>query len=162
MKSEWLSICVAASVLLSAAATAQEASTLDVNTTVQKEVVVTDADGNDATQLVDADTVVPGERVIYTTSFRNTGAEAAENVVITNPIADSLEYVRGSAFGPGMTLTFSVDGGATFADAASLEVVEDGESRPATPDDYTHVRWSMTNDLSPGAQGVVRFAAILK
>jgi len=162
MKSVTTLMSVVASLFLAAASVAQESSTLDVQTTVQKEVVVTDSNGNESTELVDADTVVPGERVIYTTSFRNTGAEAAENVVITNPISDSLEYVLGSAFGPGMTLEFSVDGGASFADASTLEVTDNGETRAATPDDYTHVRWRMTDDLAPGAQGVVRFAAILK
>lgn len=148
--------------LSSAAVYAQEPGALDVTTTVQKELVETNADGETTTRLVAAGTVVPGERVIYTTTFRNTGAEAADNVVITNPLSASLTYVEGSAFGPGMTLEFSVDGGVSFAAADALMVdAPDGE-RPARGADYTHLRWTLNTSLAAGAQGVVRFTAILE
>ena len=71
-------------------------------------------------------------------------------------------YVDGSAFGPGMEILFSVDGGVTFATADELTVVEDEEVREARAGDFTHVRWVMQNDLAVGAQGTARFAAILE
>ncbi|MEM9401808.1 MAG: hypothetical protein AAGA44_04860 [Pseudomonadota bacterium] len=148
--------------LLQGTAFAQSEGTLDVSTTVDKVQVTTNEAGEEVTELVPAETVVPGERVIYTTSFRNTGTEAAENVVITNPISENLLYVEGSAFGPGMNLEFSVDDGQSFASADALTVSADGGERPATPEDYTHIRWSLPGDLEAGAQGVVRFTALLK
>jgi uncharacterized repeat protein (TIGR01451 family) len=111
---------------------------------------------------VAAELVVPGESVVYTTTFTNVSAEPADNVVITNPIAEDLMYVDGSAFGPGMDIQFSVDGGVTFAAANELTVVEEGDIRDARAADFTHVRWAMQNDLKVGAQGVVRFAAVLE
>lgn len=148
--------------MVSFGAAAMADGSLDVRTTVQKEEVVVDADGNETRRLVPAELVVPGESVFYTITFKNVGNEVADNVVITNPIAENLSYVDGSAFGPGSSIQFSVDGGQTFAAAGDLTVTEDGEERAATADDFTHVRWVMQTDLKPGAQGTARFAAILE
>ncbi len=134
---------------------------LNVRTVVQKETVRLDDGGAVQTELVSADTVVPGENVFYTITFQNISEEPADNVVITNPIAESLTYLDGSAFGPGTEIRFSVDGGHTFAGLDELTVIEDGEERAATADDVTHIRWRMQEALAAGAQGVARFAAVL-
>jgi len=147
---------------VAALAVAQEARHLDVQTTVQKEEVVVNEAGESQKRLVPADVVVPGENVIYTITFTNVSAEPADNIVITNPIAEDLMYVDGSAFGAGMDIQFSVDGGVTFAAADELTMVEDGEVRDAEAGDFTHVRWVMRNDLEVGAQGIARFAAVLE
>ena len=149
-------------VFLAANAFAQETNHLDVQTVVQKETVVVNDAGESQARLVTAELVVPGETVFYTITFRNVSDEPADNVVITNPIAANLMYVEGSAFGPGMDIEFSVDGGATFAPANELTVEDDGEVRDAQSGDFTHVRWVMRSDLAVGAQGIARFAAILE
>jgi uncharacterized repeat protein (TIGR01451 family) len=153
-----LGVCL---VGLSGGAYAQQAQSLDVQTVVQKEEVVVTESGETEKRLVAAETVVPGEQVFYTITFRNDGAAPAENVVITNPIATELTYVDGSAFGPGMAIEFSADGGATFAAAAELTVTEDGKTRSATAEDFTHIRWTLRSGLGSGSQGTARFAAIL-
>lgn len=133
-----------------------------VKTVVQKEEVVVDASGEESVRLVDAKLVVPGDEVIYTVTFENISETAAENVVITNPIAADLEYVDGSAFGPGSDIVFSVDGGTVFAAANALSVAENGVVRPAEAKDYTHIRWEMQNEIPAGSQGVARFRAKLQ
>ncbi|MDX1515255.1 MAG: hypothetical protein R3288_00370 [Woeseiaceae bacterium] len=143
-------------------AIAQAPGHLNVNTTVQKEVVVENEDGEKVRYLVPASTVVPGERVVYTITFENVGDEAAENVVITNPIAESLTYVAGSASNGTMRVEFSIDGGKTFAPASELTVVDGDDERPATTKDYTHVRWVMQSELQVGAKGSASFAAVLE
>ena len=148
-------------VALSVAAFAQDEGHLNVRTVVQKEEVSVNAAGERETKLVPAETVIPGERVVYTITFRNISDQPADSVVITNPIDESLTYVDGSAFGPGTEIQFSVDGGNTFGVAEQLTVVEDSVERPAEPGDYTHVRWVMQNDLAAGAQGMARFTAVL-
>lgn len=153
---------VVVAVLAATAASAQETRHLDVTTVVHKEVVVEMPDGRTETKLVDADSVVPGERVIYTITFANVGDEPAENVVITNPIAESLVYVAGSASGDGMRVEFSIDGGSTFAPASELKVIDEGIERPATTSDYTHVRWVMQTELAAGGEGQASFAAVLQ
>jgi len=153
------------SVILIASATvamAQQQGHLDVQTTVQKEEVIVNKAGEPETRLVAVEVVVPGESVVYTITFTNVSAEPADNVVITNPIAEDLMYVDGSAFGPGMDIQFSVDGGVTFAAANELTIVEEGEVRDARAEDFTDVRWVMQNDLEVGAQGIARFAAVLE
>ncbi len=144
---------------LSAAAMAD--GSLDVRTIVQKEEVTVNDAGETERKMVPAELVIPGESVFYTITFKNVGEESADNVVITNPIAENLTYIEGSAFGPGTDIQFSADGGATFAAAAELTVTNNGQQRAATVDDYTHVRWVMKNNLEPGAQGTARFAAVL-
>ena len=141
---------------------AQQTGSLNVTTTVQKQVVTVNDAGESETQLVAATTVVPGETVVYTITFQNIGDEAASNVVITNPIAETLTYVDGSAFGPGTEIRFSTDGGQSFAAANELNVEDGGELRPAGPEDFTHVQWVMQNELAVGAQGIARFMAVLK
>ena len=155
---------LAAAILLFPVASvlAQEQGHLNVKTVVQKEQVEVDAAGNEKTVLVDADKVVPGDHVVYTITFQNIGDEPAEHVVITNPVDANLTYVDGSAFGPGMDIQFSVDGGKTFASLDALTVTEDGAQRPAEAKDVTHIRWVMHEDLAAGAQGNARFAAVLK
>ena len=147
---------------LSLQAVAQEQGHLNVTTTVQKQEVTVNDSGEAETRLVAADTVVPGESVVYTITFQNISDETAANVVITNPISEDLTYVNGSAFGPGTVIQFSTDGGQNFAAADELTVIDDGVSRPAGPDDFTHIRWVMQNELAVGAQGTARFTAVLK
>ena len=147
---------------LSLQAVAQEQGHLNVTTTVQKQEVTVNDSGEAETRLVAADTVVPGESVVYTITFQNISDEPAANVVITNPISEDLTYVNGSAFGPGTVIQFSTDGGQNFAAADELTVIDDGVSRPAGPDDFTHIRWVMQNELAVGAQGTARFTAVLK
>jgi len=149
-------------ILIAFPALASAQGHLDVRTTVQKQEVFVNEAGESETRLVPAEVVVPGESVISTITFQNVSGEPADNVVITNPIAEDLMYVDGSAFGPGMEILFSVDGGQTFAAASELTVVEGDEVRDAKPGDFTHVRWVMRNDLAAGAQGTARFAAILE
>ena len=147
---------------LSLQAVAQEQGHLNVTTTVQKQEVTVNDSGEAETRLVAADTVVPGESVVYTITFQNISDEPAANVVITNPISEDLSYVDGSAFGPGTVIQFSTDGGQNFAAADELTVIDDGVSRPAGPDDFTHIRWVMQSELAVGAQGTARFTAVLK
>jgi uncharacterized repeat protein (TIGR01451 family) len=149
-------------IVFSTIAVADGRGHLDVQTTVHKEEVVVTESGESEKRLIPADVVVPGETVFYTITFTNVSSEPADNVVITNPIAEDLMYIDGSAFGPGMDILFSVDGGVTFASADELTVGEDGEVRDAKAGDFTHVRWVMHNDLAVGAQGIARFAAILE
>ena len=134
---------------------------LNVTTVVQKEEVTVDDAGNRATRLVDADKVVPGDEVVYTVSFANISGEPAENVVITNPLPAELTYVDGSAFGPGTEIQFSVDGGVTFAPPGDLVVADGDIERPANGEDFTHIRWVMTNVIAPGSQGMAQFRARL-
>ncbi len=146
---------------VSGSALAQEAQQnhLDVRTVVQKETTIENEDAEAETTLVAAERVLPGEKVVYTITFTNVGAEAAENVMITNPIDASLTYLNGSAFGVGMRIEFSADGGRSFAGQGELRVATEAGERAAEAADYTHLRWTLIEALPPGETGVARFAA---
>lgn len=107
--------------------------------------------------------VVPGTVVIYTNRYTNQGSEAAEGLVITNPLPENMAYLDGSAFDEGTVVVFSVDGGQSFDRPEDLTVTDtDGSRRPAQAEDYTHIRWKVLAPLSPGATGEVEYRAKLK
>lgn len=124
---------------------------------------VTDENGDEQVQLVTATNVVPGERVLFTVTYTNTGDQPAETVTITNPVPEHMAYVDDSATGDNTSVLFSVDGGESFAAAPDLRVTNtDGTQRPAGAGDYTHVRWIVGSDIAPGAKGTVQFTATVK
>ena len=145
-----------AAMLLSLAISANAQSQLEIRTDVQKEDVITER-----VELVTAETVLPGEEVIYTVTFANTSDDVADNVVITNPLPAELTYVDGTAAGDGTRVQFSVDGGVTFAQATDLTVSDEGSVRQASPDEFTHIRWVLTAALLPGETGTATFRARL-
>ncbi|TLM66814.1 MAG: DUF11 domain-containing protein [Deltaproteobacteria bacterium] len=105
----------------------------------------------------------PGEIVIYTNSFTNTGQQPAEKLVISSPVAANTEYLGGSATETGFDLAFSVDKGKSYGKPGELTVPDGkGGKRPATTKDYTDIRWTMQAPLKPGATGIVEFRARVK
>lgn len=155
---------IAAGLTTLCAATASAASPMSVTTTVQKEIVVRDAKGVIVkTNLVPADKVVPGDTVVYTYHLENTGKIPSEHIVLVAPIPTELKYVNNSAKVKAAAITYSIDKGKTFAEPDKLVVVEaDGKRRPAGPDDYTHIRWLLTESLTGGASRDVAFRAVLE
>ena len=109
------------------------------------------------------DKAVPGTEVIYTTTFTNNGSKPANAIAITNPVPENTTYVGGSAFGDGTDITFSIDGGKTYAAAEKLKVkTPDGRERAALATEYTHVRWAYRGDLAPARTGSAGFRAVVK
>lgn len=153
-------IAVIAALAASAPAFAQQGK-IELKSVVEKEVRVVNDAGEEVVQLIAADKVVPGDVVIYTVTYTNVADEAVENVVITNPINTALNYVQDSAFAPGADVSFSADGGKTFATLTELTVERDGVPVAARVDDLTHIRWILREPLDPGAQGFARFRARL-
>ena len=151
-----------AMLVLFAWTTAAADQQLEVETIAQKEERITNANGETETRLVPAGRVIPGDKVVYTVTFTNIGAEAADDVVVTNPIDPALTYVNGSASGAEMDVDFSVDGGTSFAGPESLRVISEQGDRRAEPEDYTHIRWTLVGALDAGETGMARFATTVK
>lgn len=118
------------------------------------------ADGTVRVDTVDATRAVPGDRLIVTLAYRNTGRDPIANVVLANPVARQLAY-RGPAPGsPAPEL--SIDG-RHFAPLATLQAAAaDGGHRPAGVDDVVAVRWRLPAPVAPGAGGTLGFVAVLK
>ncbi len=129
---------------------------------VMKVVEVASPEGEVETELVAAEVVAPGETVQYGLTYLNEGAEPVEDMVLTMPVPDSLRYIESSAEAPGTSVTYSVDGGISFARRGELKIEVDGEAVSATAGDITHVRWTFVEPVANGEEGSVSFQAILR
>jgi uncharacterized repeat protein (TIGR01451 family) len=126
--------------------------------------------GRPFARLAPATILHQGQEVFYTVRILNPAAEAARDVVVVQRIPLNTSYVPHSAGGPGADITFSVDGGQSFAREGQLVVTEQTSlavssnrvalTRPARPQDYTHIRWRLRNSLAPGAVALARFRAV--
>jgi len=117
-----------------------------------------DADGKVTLEKPQDVTVVPGDRLLFTLSYANTGSEPADNFVATNPMPGAVRFDTARED----WAELSVDGGRSWGKLADLTVTETAEdgtqtTRPATSEDVTHVRWVFTDPIAPGAKGDLEF-----
>ena len=138
---------------------------MSIGITTSKEVTET-VSGVKVKKLVPTKQAASGDTLVYTLTYINKGDEAARDAVIDNPIAKGASYIAGSATGAGAEITFSVDDGKTFARPEVLmsEVMLMSGTKvrsPASPEDYTHVRWTI-RQVPPGGSGTVGFSVRVK
>jgi uncharacterized repeat protein (TIGR01451 family) len=139
------------------------AGSIKVTSVAQIEVEVVGADGRKHSERKPVDKAVPGSVVLFGNAFENVGKKPATNVVISNPIPAYTEYQVGSAYGENTEITFSVDGGKSFAVAEKLVTkASDGSEQTAKASAYTHIRWLYKSQLAPGAVGEVGFKVMIK
>jgi len=146
-------------------AAAQQKGGVELTSTAEVEVVEKSEIGETVTKLIAADkaNVLPGDTVIFTIIYVNTGGQPATGVVINNPVPEHMEYVDKSAEGAGTGITFSVDKGKVFGLQAALKIIgKDGKERPARAADITNVRWSLDKPLAAGDKGSVSYRAKVK
>jgi uncharacterized repeat protein (TIGR01451 family) len=144
----------------SARAVAETSGAVEIHAVAEVEVKVKDADGKEQVKREPAKKVPPGVAVIYTLRAENKGAKPADDVVVTDPIPEHMDYVDGSATSAGARLTFSTDGGKTFAPKGKLQIRgKDGVIRDANASELTHIRWQFEKPLAPGEARAVEFRA---
>ena len=144
----------------SARAVAETSSAVEIHALAEVEVKVKDADGKEQIKREPAKKVPPGVAVIYTVRAENKGSKPADDVVVTDPIPEHMDYVDGSATTTGTKLTFSADGGKTWAPYGQVKVTgKDGVTRTATAEEMTHIRWKFEKPLAPGESRSVEFRA---
>ncbi len=129
---------------------------------VEKEVIVKDSAGTPRIERIAAETVAPGEEVIYSLRFTNDAAEPAEAIVLVMPVPDEISYVEGSVTGGDAKVAFSADGGQTYVARGRLTVVEAGRERPAKSDEITHIKWTLSAALDADESGEIAFRGVLK
>ena len=114
--------------------------------------------GVEKTILATPKVVVPGNRLLFSTSYRNESASPVQNFVVTNPVPEGIAVAAPDA----ASLTVSVDGGKTWGKLAALTIKDaKGVARPAQAADVTHVRWTLAT-IAPGAAGAVAYHAVVK
>ena len=145
-----------ASILLIACAVPTAAAAQERPIKLQSEVkLVRPAQTADAPEAVEPAGVVPGDTLIFTTSYRNEGASPVSDFVIVNPVPSNLTLTDEAA----VATEVSVDGGTRWGMLGELEIIqEDGEVRPATIEDITHMRWVFAS-VAPDQSGAVQFSA---
>ena len=150
-----------ASVLLLLSAEVFAKSLVSVSMKAEKEVTV-----NNVKKMVAAKAIDPGDVIFYTLSYVNSGDDVATNAVMDDPIPKGTVYLAGSAFGNDAEITFSIDNGKTFKKPSLLtyEVkLPSGkiEKRTASPEQYTHIRWTVSVIPAHGS-GQVGFQVRMK
>lgn len=109
--------------------------------------------GKTSEKLEEPRSVLPGDKLVFTTSYTNGGTTPATDFVVTNPVPAPVKLTRAGDF------EVSVDGGTTFGALAAAKVAgTDGAQRSAELGDVTHVRWKFAS-IAPGASGDVKYFA---
>lgn len=156
--------CTVLALMLALPLAAWAQPNVSINIKAEKEVTVT-AKGKQVKKRIAAKGVQPGEEIIYTLTYTNTGTEAAKDVVISDPIPAGTSYIPGSATETG-DLTFSIDKGKTFKKPTLLTYELKGgdgktEKKAAAPETYTDVRWTIPQ-VPAGGKGSVSFKVKVK
>lgn len=138
-------------------AQAQAAPPIELKGDVKLDRVIVE-NGRETHVLVEPNVVVPGDKLVFATAYRNSGASAVNNFVVTNPIpAGVMLAPEGVA-----PADVSVDGGKGWGKLASLTVAgPNGVKRAAQSSDVTHIRWTLPV-LAPGATGTLTYRAIVR
>ena len=141
--------------LASPVALAEQADAVSLSGDV-KVVRTVEENGATVTKLEEPTQVVPGDRILFRTAYRNTSGSTVEDFVITNPLPSAVVLAEPGDF------EVSVNGGDAFASLSSLTVtLDDGTSRPAELADVTHIRWTL-HHLAPGQSGTVTYFAVIR
>lgn len=133
----------------------------------QRPLVVTVQNLNAKSRGSQSQAALPGDVLQYQLRFTNQGQGGGDvrGVVFTNPVPTGLRYVDGSAGADrqDVVVEFSTDGGKTYAANPFVTEVVAGKrvQKPATPAQYTHVRWTVRGPIAPGASVTAEFKATL-
>jgi uncharacterized repeat protein (TIGR01451 family) len=109
----------------------------------------------------DPNTVEPGDVVEYRLVFTNITGRPINNIQFTDPLPEGMHYLQGTAGADreNVDVEFSLDGGTSYSELPMVEVVVDGktELRPASPEVYTDIRWTVHGEVQPDARVVAAF-----
>ena len=109
----------------------------------------------------DPDRVELGDMVEYRLVFTNITERPVNNIQFTDPLPEGMHYLQGTAGADreDVDVEFSLDGGTSYSEQPMVEVVVDGriELRPARPEDYTNIRWTVHGEVQPDASVAAAF-----
>ena len=152
-----LVLAASAALTVAAPAFAQDQA-VELTGDVELERTLQADDGTTTVVRVAPETIVPGDRLIFSTGYVNNGAEPVTDFVVTNPLPAAVRLAPDADAG----LVVSVDGGENWGMLETLEVTtEDGSTRVATQSDVTHIRWTLA-EVAAGESGSLEYPAIIR
>lgn len=161
-KPAWVTTLALAALLSTSAIAETEKQGLELLLKAEKEISITQANGDILTTYTSPDTVIPGDFIVYTVKYINHGPDEASDVVISNPISEHLEYQKGSAAKQGTIVKFSVNNGQDYNTPDNLFLTKNGEKVPATINDYTNIQWQLLSSVAPNDSGEIHYKVKLK
>jgi len=143
--------------IVPAAAQTTKGKPIELNGEVKVDKIVTE-NGEQRHVLSEPTKVLPGDKLVFATTWHNAGAVPVKNFVVTNPVPAPVMLAPEGA----EALTVSVDGGKSWGSLASLKVASgNGALRSAEAADVTHIRWILAV-VAPGATGTLTYHAIVR
>ena len=157
-----ISLAIVSLLALANIAHAQDKGCIELTTVAESEQEYINEQGQKAKRLVPAAKVVPGDEVVWTIVAKNVCSNAANNIVIANPVPEQMSFVPNSAVGVGADISYSLDGKEFKAPNALVVNEANGATRAARADEFRAVRWTYNTAFQPGATAFVRYRAIVK
>ena len=109
----------------------------------------------------DPSRVTLGDVVEYRLVFTNITGNPVDNIQFTDPLPEGMHYLQGTAGADreDVDVEFSLDGGTSYSEQPMVEVVVEGQTelRPASPEDYTNIRWTVHGEVEPDASVTAAF-----
>jgi uncharacterized repeat protein (TIGR01451 family) len=140
--------------------TAQDMEGVDTELIAEVLVETRDAANQPVRRFVPATVLSQGETVYYTLRIHNPTGGYLRNVEVIQRIPVNTAYIDQSAAAPGAEVTFSIDGGQSFAPREQLRYVDaNGKTQLVSAQDYTHIKFRLRHPLAPGAVALARFRA---
>jgi len=123
---------------------------------------MTDEEASGESEIV----YTPGDTVQFTILAKNTGTAVMLNPEIVDPIPEGLEYLTNSVTGENCEIFFSIDDGSQYAEWPILVLVDNGQGtqvgQQATPDQVTHIKWVINDQIPAGGEKTLSFQAVVK
>jgi uncharacterized repeat protein (TIGR01451 family) len=158
MRTIVLKLCAMLALLFSGT-TVFAATPLQLASDVFVERQIVKPDGSKTVILEEPNLVTPGDNLVFVVRYKNISAATASNFVVTNPLPAAVAF-DGTSDGHEIV---SIDGGKSWGSLTALRVKKaDGTARPALRSDVTHIKWTLNQTLTAGAEGKLIFRGIVK
>ena len=146
---------------LTGAALAQERPNVVLAVDVEREDVLVDDRGRAVVERQPVRRANPGDLLVYTLTAANQGTASAVNARIEDPVPQGTVLVLDGFDGSPTPTEASVDGGQTWQQfPVEIDMTDaDGNARRAMAPgrSYTHLRWVLDGELTPGESRELKF-----
>jgi len=133
---------------------------------VKEEISAPDAQGDIRIVRRDVDRADPGDVLVYTLTYTNLGSTPAANARVDDPIPAGTLLLPSSVEGGKARVTFSADGGKSFAAGPLTRTIDGPDGKPVTvelpAEKYTHIRWTAPDTLAAGESRTASFKVIVR